>query len=31
MSELFFVYTDPDARLTDQDISALASYLLSLK
>ena len=31
MSELFFVYNDPDSRLTDQDISALTAYLLSLK
>ena len=31
MSQLFFVYNDPDSRLTDQDISALTAYLLSLK
>ena len=31
MSQLFFVYNDPDAKLNDQDISALTAYLLSLK
>ena len=31
MADLANVYVDPDARLTDEDVSALASYLLSLK
>ena len=31
MAELANVYIDPDARLTEKDISALAAYLLSLK
>ena len=31
MSQLANVYVDPEARLTDQEISALAAYLLSLK
>ncbi len=31
MARLANVYTDPAARLTDEEISALATYLLSLK
>ena len=31
MAELANVYIDPDARLSDEEISALAAYLLSLK
>ena len=31
MAELANVYVDPDTRLSDEEISALAAYLLSLK
>ena len=31
MAQLANVYTDPGAKLTEEDISALAAYLLSLK